>query len=751
MRSVLLVTALFVTAVAYAQPANDNCSGAIALTVSPTGACANGIPGTTVASTQSQPGCLGSAEDDVWYKFTATSSEHVIRFAYDNPTFMEPVIELFSGTCGSLVSLKCTERKVAISTALDIFTGLTPGTEYFFRVYDKNAASLKYTFRICVYAAIANDECSGAFALPINSDTSWTLNTEGSFQYSTASAGNCRGGSAFTAGDVWFSFVATDTVHILRLIERGSSFTNGLSYQFYSGTCGSLVLKGMGLNANEFCGGTDGVGPSYFTYVQLRRLTAGDTYYIRVERDSAGYPSTAFNIAISNPPDNDICSNATEVPVNAGNNCVSKATGNLQNATANAFAGECSNGPTSSPADVWFKFTATSSRHLVSVNLPLPGRAIINAYSGSCGAFTSLTCGSSFGANQNVRVEELNGLVPGQVYHVRVRNINNYLSGGVVGDVPFEICVTTPGVPPTNEDCGTASPLSAVASQLTLGTMTGAAAGTPIAGVSCGTHTGDVWYSFTPPYNAQVGIRLRSNTSTSHARIAAFNGPCGSLTYISCSSDGDPQTIFFTALASNTYYLRISPFSSAGAFALSVSTLNPLPVTLNDFRIERTTDKSINLRWLTTEESKMKSYIIQRSADGLNFVDISSVPARNQSTNDYSFTDNAPLAGRNFYRLKIVDVDDKIEYSKIIDASLKGAGSYGVYSSNNTLMITNDKSSASRVSVNIYDEAGRQLVKKDLVLRPGVNALPGLMPSKGNVLLVHLTSEEGARVFKIYR
>lgn len=78
MRGPLIMVLLLVAAMqSISQPVNDNCSGAIALTVSPTGACANGIPGTTVAATQSQPGCVGGAEDDVWYKFTATSSKFI--------------------------------------------------------------------------------------------------------------------------------------------------------------------------------------------------------------------------------------------------------------------------------------------------------------------------------------------------------------------------------------------------------------------------------------------------------------------------------------------------------------------------------------------------------------------------------------------------------------------------------------------------------------------------------------------------
>jgi hypothetical protein len=48
-------------------PSNDNCSGSTALTVNPSTTCTTSTSGTTFGATQSQSGCSGSADDDVWY------------------------------------------------------------------------------------------------------------------------------------------------------------------------------------------------------------------------------------------------------------------------------------------------------------------------------------------------------------------------------------------------------------------------------------------------------------------------------------------------------------------------------------------------------------------------------------------------------------------------------------------------------------------------------------------------------------
>ena len=55
-------------------PANDECAGAVPITVNSGSNCINIFTGTTANATQSQPGCTGTADDDVWYSFVATAA-----------------------------------------------------------------------------------------------------------------------------------------------------------------------------------------------------------------------------------------------------------------------------------------------------------------------------------------------------------------------------------------------------------------------------------------------------------------------------------------------------------------------------------------------------------------------------------------------------------------------------------------------------------------------------------------------------
>lgn len=149
-----------------APPANDNCASAINLAVN--ASCIN-TTGTTFGATQSQLPCAGTANDDVWYTFTATNYTQTIEVA--GSTNMDPVIQLFDGTCGSFTSLSCTDNTFMGGTETTIATGLTPGVTYYFRVYDYYSTAGN-TFSVCVSGnsilpgSQPNDEPCNAIQLP---------------------------------------------------------------------------------------------------------------------------------------------------------------------------------------------------------------------------------------------------------------------------------------------------------------------------------------------------------------------------------------------------------------------------------------------------------------------------------------------------------------------------------------------------------------------------------------------------------
>lgn len=112
-------------------PANNDCEGAVFISTTP-------ITGSTVGSTQSLPasdcgGYVGNANDDVWYQFTSPSTG-VVTFSMEGTGGFDGVFEAFSGDCGSLTSLTCSDSS-QMGGREQLTINTTAGTTYTFRVY----------------------------------------------------------------------------------------------------------------------------------------------------------------------------------------------------------------------------------------------------------------------------------------------------------------------------------------------------------------------------------------------------------------------------------------------------------------------------------------------------------------------------------------------------------------------------------------------------------------------------------------
>lgn len=123
-------------------PANDNCTGALPLTVNPTASITSYRTFTTDYATQSTTACSGTADDDVWFYFDATSASH--NFQITSSTGADMMHEIFSGTCSSLSSVLCSDPEVS---STDCFT---PGQRYYIRVFTYANASPSGTITLGV-------------------------------------------------------------------------------------------------------------------------------------------------------------------------------------------------------------------------------------------------------------------------------------------------------------------------------------------------------------------------------------------------------------------------------------------------------------------------------------------------------------------------------------------------------------------------------------------------------------------------
>jgi surface protein len=95
-----------------------------------------------------------------------------------------------------------------------------------------------------------------------------------------------------------------------------------------------------------------------------------------------------------------------------------------------------------------------------------------------------------------------------------------------------------------------------------------------------------------------------------------------------------------------------------------------LPVNIKSFTVQPQNNTAL-LQWTTASETNNKGFSIQRSADGATWADLSFVNSQASGGNStaeitYQYTDNNPLAGNNYYRLKQVDLSGAVSYSEVL-------------------------------------------------------------------------------------
>lgn len=564
-----------------APPANDECSGAVSLTVNPSIACTVTTPGNTLGSTQSMVAgvCSGTPNDDVWYSFVATSTSHLIALSNIVSTGTTTAIDdmymqVLSGNCNALTSMLCTDNNE------DIINGLTPGQTYFIRVYTYSSTiTANASFNICVRtvpSAPANDNCANAVSLTINSDMNCGTVTSGTTLGATSS-GVALGACSGTADDdVWYKFVAIATSYTMQLkniVSVGTTSSTSLYAQVFSGDCSTLTSARC-ISSNS-------------SYTYLSGLVVGQTYYIRVynyeANSGASIYSNSFDLCIGTLPSapvNDDCSAAVNLTVSSTLTCASLTTGTTLGATNSSVAvGVCTGTPDD---DVWYSFTAVGSDHTILLsNVAAVGSSASTSlytqvFSGACGTLTSIKCSTT---NNTL----LSGLTPGQLYYVRIYN-SNPNTATVLYANSFNICIGTPPPPPVNDNCSGAITLTVnpdyLCGAVTSGNTLSATASTGTAPTCGATGTNDdVWFKFTAT-NTAHRVSLSNVSGSTDMGMAIYSGSCGNLVQVMCS---DPDTMSVTGLVvGQEYIIRVwtwvATVTTTATFNICVGTLPPPPV-----------------------------------------------------------------------------------------------------------------------------------------------------------------------------
>lgn len=393
-------------------PANDACSGAVALTVYPEGgSVGNETNGDTTLASDSgvHPTCdTYGTNIDLYYTFTVPAGSTGVKVITGGNKGSAIEAALYDA-CGG-AELDCQGRGTT-----KIFSGLTGGTTYTLQVWHDQGSS-QGDFTIAVEQAPmppANDLCADA--------TTLTVYPVG------GSAGNEVAAS---------TLMATDSGVAHTCDTYGTNLDLFYSFTVPAGETGVAVYTGgakgsrVKVAVHDACGGAELLCMSSGSTHLLSGLTGGTTYILQVWLDD--YNSGDFTIAIESlppPPANDLCANATSLTVY---NSFQAVIGNNTNSTD---SGETSPGCAYyQGGDIWYSVTVPTSGTVTVETASVAGSSVSDTgmavYSGSCGSLVLVSCNDDGGAGYFSKVD-VTGATPGETLYVRVWEYGNNSFGDI--------------------------------------------------------------------------------------------------------------------------------------------------------------------------------------------------------------------------------------------------------------------------------------------------------------------------------
>ncbi len=215
-------------------------------------------------------------------------------------------------------------------------------------------------------------------------------------------------------------------------------------------------------------------------------------------------------------------------------------------------------------------------------------------------------------------------------------------------------------------------------------------------------------------------------------------------------------TITITAAAGvATITAPASVFASTPYFTLaSVSTNTILPIQLKSFT-GTCKDQSIQLKWSSLLPST-DDFTIERSPDKVNFSPVGTV--KDNVTDNYSWTDQAPLPGTVYYRLKTTHENGTPLYSTMVSVNSCNTTAIRLYTNpstnESTLMIQLLKND--QPEIGLYDLMGRRFEVQGLTgkrsMDKGVHYLPVRIPGKvTGMYMLHVVLNGEQHIYRVLK
>lgn len=140
-----------------------------------------------------------------------------------------------------------------------------------------------------------------------------------------------------------------------------------------------------------------------------------------------------------------------------------------------------------------------------------------------------------------------------------------------------------------------------------------------------------------------------------------------------------------------------------------------------------TSSNTVIVNWTTRNEVQVDNFVVQRSANGIDWDDIGTVDARgtggNQADLNYTFTDTDPLPGVAYYRLRLAYSDGRESFSPRVrvlnPAAIRRLSVYPnpINEADNTISLLYIVESTSMLQAQLYDMSGKLIQDYEITFR----------------------------------
>src|SRR6185437_12944704 len=167
------------------------------------------------------------------------------------------------------------------------------------------------------------------------------------------------------------------------------------------------------------------------------------------------------------------------------------------------------------------------------------------------------------------------------------------------------------------------------------------------------------------------------------------------------------------------------------------------------------TNDGTTINWATASELNNKYFIVQKSADGINFTNIGTVAGAGNSNSilTYNYIDKTASNGETYYRIEQVDINGDYTFSDIVAVSSSGNSNINIYpvpvKEGHDLTIDFTSNSNQVITVYVINIVGKTLAAYTKNIEKGANAfniptnhLPPAM------YIVELVSQNGEKIIK---